>query len=265
MRARRRKSLQRLDPRVADRLADRRAARAARQRCLGDRARIDGLHRGARPRSAARAADSCAPRGPSRPRASHSQASSSSAKRSGRRSASQRSSRRSSAAAPNSALRCTLPCSRAISTARRGRRVVDAQPLAHLAHQGDAALLVAQVLRQHLGQASCPCRGRGRGRRSAPRARCRGAPPCRAPSSGARRCRPRGGSRRAAARRTAASTSGSTRASAPQARSTSNMREGLRFHQAARELAPDALGHQRIDLAGIDHLRASAPRSRARR
>ena len=37
-----------------------------------------------------------------------------------------------------------------------------------------------------------------------------------------------------------------------------------RLHQAARELLPDALGHQRVDLAVLDHLRASARASRRR-
>jgi hypothetical protein len=32
------------------------------------------------------------------------------------------------------------------------------------------------------------------------------------------------------------------------------MREGLCFHQAARQFLPDALGHQGIDFAGGDHL-----------
>ena len=49
------------------------------------------------------------------------------------------------------------------------------------------------------------------------------------------------------------------RASAPHSRSTSNMRDGARFHQAAREFLPDALGHQRVDLAARRPWRASAP------
>ncbi len=40
---------------------------------------------------------------------------------------------------------------------------------------------------------------------------------------------------------------------------------GPAFHQAARELLPDALGHQRVDLAGRDHLAHQRQRSRARR
>ena len=35
------------------------------------------------------------------------------------------------------------------------------------------------------------------------------------------------------------------------------------LHQAARELLPDALGHERVGLARLDHARASAPASRA--
>ena len=140
-----------------------------------------------------------------------------------------------------------------------------AQPLAHRAQQVDAALLVADVARQHVGRRRALAEVVAPGRRSAPAAARRAAPPCRAPSSGARRCRPPGGSRRAAARPTGGRPRAAARASAPQSRSTSNMRDGRCFHQAARQLLPDALGHQRIDFAGVDHRAHQRQRSRARR
>ena len=117
--------------------------------------------------------------------------------------------------------------------------------------------------------ASCPCRGRGPGRRSAP---------------GEVRIQPRRhvqhhhqvhagvdfrvvfGARRHAPQPVDL---GSSRASAPHSRSSSNMRLG-RLPSGRAPALPDALGHQRIHLAGLDHgarinAIVSAPRRIAKR
>ena len=182
--------------------------------------------RGAGPRAGAAAAGRRCPRG--RAGRAHRIRRRAAGRRSdpGRRSASQRSSRRSSAAAPNSALRCTLPCSRATTSASARQALSTRSRSLRRAHQRHAALLVADVARQDVGRRRALAEVVAEAGVAHRQTGARGAPPCRAPSSGARRCRPRGGSRRAAARRTG----GPPRAARARARrswrSTSNMREG---------------------------------------
>ena len=152
--------------------------------------------------------------------ASLSATSSSRSRRSGRRRASARSSRArlasaSSAGAPRS----------------RARASASARELAAFARRVDAS-------RELLGLARRA--GPAPAARSAPRARGRGRP--RAP-----------GAPRAAPGRPAARAIGRARAGcaprAPHSRSTAIMRDGAALHQAARELLPHALGHERVDLA----------------
>ena len=138
----------------------------------------------------------------------------------GRRSASQRSNSRSSAAASRPPLRCTLPCSRATTSASSRQSVGTRRRSASRARQRRAAAFVAEVARPRFGAASCPCPGRAPGRPSAPAA----ARASRAHwSSTSIRCTPvsisgwcSGGCGTPHRR----STSGSSRASAPQSRSS---------------------------------------------
>ena len=174
------------------------------------------------------------------------------AKRSGRRSASQRSSRRSAAAASSSSLRWTLPCSRATTSPARGSRRGTRRRSPARRPASRCALRAPMWRGQCVGGVvplprSCTRQAKRTGSGAA------GARPCRAPASGARRCRPRGGASAGCGTPHRRSTSGSRRASAPQSRSTSNMRLGRGSIRPRASSCHDALGHQRVDLAGVDH------------
>jgi hypothetical protein len=202
---------------------------------------------------------------PRRPRASHSQASSASPKRAGLRSASQRSSRRTRAAADKLAAAVDVAVLARHHSASSVQSTGHAQALAHGLQQFHAALLVADVARQHVGGRGAlaqvvhqagPAHGQwgvqARGHVAAP-------------SSRARRCRPRGGSRRAAAR----PTGGPARAAARPARRRRAARRtcarACGLHQPARQFLPHPLGHQVVGLAVLRPCPASAPSFRGPR
>ena len=204
------------------------------------------------PAASAGAAGRHAARRPSRPRASHSQASSRSAKRAGRRSASQRSSRRSCAAGFSARLACTWPCSRAVTSASSRHSTGTFSR----SHSGRSSVTL---------RSSCP---RWRGSTSAgvvplPRswhrqAKRTGSEACTraAWSSTIIRCTPvstsgwcSGGCGTPHSR----STSGSSTRSAPHSRSSSNMREGVASIRPRASSCHTRSATSALHLAGLDH------------
>ena len=168
------------------------------------------------------------------------------------------------AAAFSSALRCTLPCSRA-TTSASSRHSVGTFQRSHSVRTSFTLRISWPMWRGSTSAGVVPLpRSWPRQAKRTGQAGVAAAPTCPAPASGARRCRSPGGARARCGTPHRRSTSGSSRASAPHSRSTSNMRLGRALHQAARQLLPDPLGHQRIDLAGGDHLAHQRQRLAAR-
>ena len=170
------------------------------------------------------------------------------------------------AAAPSPPLRCTLPCSRA-TTSASSRQSPGTRSRSHSARSElDAAHFVADVARpaRRAGVLPLPRSCTRQAKRTGsgglqPRADVEHHHQVHAGVDlgvvvGALRHAPQAvdlGQQRGPARRSRAA--------------RSNMRDGRGFHQAARQFLPDALGHQRVDLAVVDHLAHQRQRLAARR
>ena len=106
------------------------------------------------------------------------------------------------AAAFRPALRWMLPCSRATTSASSLHSTGTRRRSHSGFEQAHAALLVANVARQHVGRRGALAQVVGQAGKAHGQAGVADGPPGPAPASRARRCRPRGGARRFAARPT---------------------------------------------------------------